>query len=306
MVLNADEAFAKVEHRRPDFGGRVFAVHAQRAAHQAIANFLLELERTDPPPLRTTPNRPGQDPQQMVGPAKQPLEEARSGQKRPGSPTLAEDSPRSPKRRHSKRVSFDASVVVRDDSEIRDTDAFQRNSESYFPGRNAPPQDTEFLDTSGWSLDFKDFHRLQWIGHKWIPRLEPDEEKLDDNKVEDASDQQSGEAAKGREGETKGETSVETSSEDRSITSNALSKEQGQLGVLKDETKANFTGSELSYDIAATGKEESAVEVGETAFKAERQAGLSTSGDWSSEVAERPAGAGERETGAGTVESTIN
>lgn len=161
-MLSTDEEFKKVEHRRADFGGRMSAVEAQRTAHKEFANFLDQ----------ATEEGPSQELERKGTPT--------HGEKRPRSSTSPQSPPHMSKRRRLERVAFDESVMFLDESEQRDSEYYQRGTEKYSPGRNAAPEGTEYLDTSGFPQEYKDFHRLRWSKRKWVDLPDSEDEK-DDN-----------------------------------------------------------------------------------------------------------------------------
>jgi hypothetical protein len=79
----------------------------------------------------------------------------------------------SPKRSRSaaastgrKRLKFSDSVQFYDD--YRSSEQFHRPSETYVRGRNAPPEGSEYMDTSGSGLTFLKFTGMKKVGAKWV------------------------------------------------------------------------------------------------------------------------------------------
>jgi hypothetical protein len=93
----------------------------------------------------------------------------------------------SPKRSRSttslperKRLKFSDSVQFHDN--YRSSGEYHRPSDTYVRGRNAPPEDAEYMDTSGSGQSFLKFTRTKKVGAKWV---EVSEEELA-KKSEDA------------------------------------------------------------------------------------------------------------------------
>jgi len=67
-----------------------------------------------------------------------------------------------------RRVSFDASVVFRKDKEKRPADEFLRTSGEYRPGRNAAPEGSTYLDTSGSAQSVAGFFGAWKQDGEWV------------------------------------------------------------------------------------------------------------------------------------------
>ncbi|KAF1838719.1 hypothetical protein BDW02DRAFT_564582 [Decorospora gaudefroyi] len=72
-----------------------------------------------------------------------------------------------------KRLKFSDSVEFRDN--YRGSEEYHRPSETYVRGRNAPPEGSEYMDTSGSGQTFLKFTGMKKIGGKWV---EVNEEEL--------------------------------------------------------------------------------------------------------------------------------
>ncbi|KAF2476524.1 uncharacterized protein BDR25DRAFT_66928 [Lindgomyces ingoldianus] len=172
----ADMEYASHQDRRPTFGPRQKALEAKKEAHRNYANLILKLEEAhrkfhEERQLQRQPRQQQDQEQQNVetlGSAKRP--------RSPSTPSFPEIS--CPAKRlcisgQPKKVTFDASVAFRNEKEYRMAQAFQRSDERYVRGRNAAPEGSEYLDTSGHQQDFKSFFREKWKGRKWVASSEP-------------------------------------------------------------------------------------------------------------------------------------
>ncbi|KAF1951691.1 hypothetical protein CC80DRAFT_553062 [Byssothecium circinans] len=163
VLQTTNEAYRAVESRRKEYGPRVIAVTACDAARKAFNNYLLEIESTPGNDTSASPRFPADASQQR-------------GQKRPLSPSSPQASAKRlrPTLNSSRRgVSFDNAVVFHDKESSRPDDAFNRRSDAYTPGRNAPPQGTEYLDTSGYPVNsWVQFLGVKKLGKGWVETKE--------------------------------------------------------------------------------------------------------------------------------------
>ncbi|KAJ4357564.1 uncharacterized protein N0V89_002140 [Didymosphaeria variabile] len=220
MVMHYNEykhvqgLFKELETRRDNYGPRQLALEAVHEAQMKWGNFIqsvaawdhseseeegLPEEQAEEQPEKQTHAETAEDANAQPPHRKRSL----SPQSSPG--------PRKLKRPrlsgHSRRVSFDPSVVFRD-AEAREKriDAeFSRNSDGYWPGRYAAPEGRELLDTSGSSMTETKFFGVQKRGKGWVPTkegLEMDAEWETDGRDEDAP--------VAREGESDGVAKTET------------------------------------------------------------------------------------------------
>ncbi|KAF2254813.1 hypothetical protein BU26DRAFT_514655 [Trematosphaeria pertusa] len=172
-----DEAFKALEGRRFEHGGRQKALEEAKAAHIAFDNFLIQVEVLV---ADSTTDEQGEEQSGGHDPEHLQPENSSRGPKRPLEPSPATTPPRSLKRPrlvdNSRRVSFESSVVFRDETERRPEMAFNRASEDYLPGRNAPPEGTEYVDTSGHGIAPTKFFGVRKQGKKWVETKEGREE----------------------------------------------------------------------------------------------------------------------------------
>ncbi|KAF2643295.1 hypothetical protein P280DRAFT_505452 [Massarina eburnea CBS 473.64] len=165
-LQTTDEAFLAVAGRRTEYGPRVNAVEACKAAHKAFDNFLITVEM-----------QPGNDGRSFTEPETTTTDDTQQhGLKR--SRTLSSTLQPAAKRLRStldntRRVSFDTAVVFRDkENGGRPESDFNRRSDSYAPGRNAPPNGTDYLDTSGYGPSFVQFLGVKKHGKGWVETKE--------------------------------------------------------------------------------------------------------------------------------------
>ena len=163
-VKTKDAAFTEVEGRRTEHGGRQLALEDARAAHKALDNFLIQVEQS----TQNTTNRQPSPPQQVLP---SPVAHDQHGQKRNLTPSPLPKAKRPRLEADKRTVSFDASVVFRDEFDGRPYQVFNRASEEYVPGRNAPADPGGFLDTSGYGVAPGRFfgvrkHKKGWIETK--------------------------------------------------------------------------------------------------------------------------------------------
>lgn len=88
----------------------------------------------------------------------------------------------SPKRSRStnsvpgrKRLKFSDSVEFHET--YRSSEEYHRPSDAYVRGRNAPPEGSEYMDTSGSGQTFLRFTQMKKVGAKWVELSEDDLEK---------------------------------------------------------------------------------------------------------------------------------
>jgi hypothetical protein len=176
-VKTKDEAFGRLQDRRSEHGGRQKALEEARAAHKTFDNFLIKIEAQP-----THNNLIVRDHNQSQYESPNSIIPCQQGQKR----NLTSSTPPKSKRRRlngdTRRVSFDTSVVFRDDTDGRPYQVFNRGSEEYVPGRNAPPEPSGYLNTSGYGVAPSKFfgvkkHKKGWIETK--EGREMDEEWMD-------------------------------------------------------------------------------------------------------------------------------
>jgi hypothetical protein len=94
-------------------------------------------------------------------------------------------SPKRPRRTSAserKRLKFSDSVEFRD--EYRTSEQYHRPSDTYVRGRNAPPEGSEYMDTSGSGQTFLKFTLTKKVGAKWVEFSEEElAKKSEDAKV---------------------------------------------------------------------------------------------------------------------------
>jgi hypothetical protein len=170
----ADEAFEAIKHRNVNHGPRWNALKAAEKAHLALANFFLRVEGDETNRCIKELLPPDED---QTGNHKQGTKRLRSSTSKPGTP-------RSSKKLRlesgAKGIRFHDSVIVRDESEHRDTGEFSRDSETYVRGRNAAPKGFEWVNSSGLGLTYGKFHGLKWRGRKWTNDPEINMDKMED------------------------------------------------------------------------------------------------------------------------------
>ncbi|KAF2270804.1 hypothetical protein CC78DRAFT_538533 [Lojkania enalia] len=164
----ADEEFERNRKLALTFRGRFNSLEQVRSAHKHYANFILQLEQ--PYGYLTESKRV----------------DYMSGKKRRREDESPPSSSRqhSPKRPRRKRVGFHESVIFRSPAEYRDYHAFQRRHRDYEPGRNAAPEGSEWLDTSGIKQTSANYYRRAWNGYRWISETDSEEEDSDDTECE--------------------------------------------------------------------------------------------------------------------------
>ncbi|KAF1974269.1 hypothetical protein BU23DRAFT_598341 [Bimuria novae-zelandiae CBS 107.79] len=189
--------FSKVQDRRDTYGPRQEALDAVHLAQMKLGNFIQSVvdwdepdEEADGDEVNGDNNDHGeQDEQQQpeahaeelsisgnqeaeVAPQPRRRKSSLSPQFSPGPRKRARRSRLSDGR--NRRISFDPSVVFRDaESTSHRVDAeFSRKSSGYWPGRWAPPEGSEWLDTSGYSTTIVRFTGLTKRGQKWVSTKE--------------------------------------------------------------------------------------------------------------------------------------
>jgi hypothetical protein len=178
-LTSRDSAFAALAGRRPEHGGRVQALEAARAARKDLHNFLLDVEAPIAP-------KPGHHPQQQVETPSFPqsalsdkaLESHPTGDgttPHPG-PAKRARTPSSTTPPLSKRprlssstrsVTFDPSIIFHDETSARPYLVFNRESDVYVPGRNAPKEKEVWLNTSGHGVAPSKFFGVRRAGKGW-------------------------------------------------------------------------------------------------------------------------------------------
>lgn len=165
-MMEKDKAFQALIMRRFEHAGRQQALEESKSAHIALDNFLIQIEagteeEQEPEQLQ----REEQSPQgkrravALSSPLSSPCAVKR--------PRLAEDATR--------RVSFDSAVALRGEVETRPEQSFNRKSTTYVPGRNAPKEGVEYLDTSGLGTTAARFFGVRKKGKAWVETKEGQE-----------------------------------------------------------------------------------------------------------------------------------
>jgi hypothetical protein len=176
----ADQAFEAIKHRSVKCLPRWDALKAAEKAHIALANFLLRVEDDGADASTEEPATADEDQH----------ENHKRGTKRPRSSTSTPGTPRSSKRlqldSRLKGIRFDDSVIVRDESEHRDTGEFQRDTSVYIRGRNAAPEGSEWIDSSGSNKPYGKFHGLKWRGRKWADDSEVNMDSMEDDEASES------------------------------------------------------------------------------------------------------------------------
>jgi hypothetical protein len=189
-----DEAFKEVGGRRAEHGGRQKALEEARAAHKALDNFLIQVEMEISEPDTSIVQHP--QPQDL---AESDVKSNQQGQKR----GLTSSTPRQAKRPRLEsdtlRVRFDTSVVFHDETDGRPYQVFNRASEEYMPGRNAPSDLDGFLNTSGYGVAPGRFFGVRKHKKGWVETKEGRE--MDDlwRGVGDGTEESAGQSVKGGE-----------------------------------------------------------------------------------------------------------
>ncbi|KAF2691689.1 hypothetical protein K458DRAFT_285282, partial [Lentithecium fluviatile CBS 122367] len=163
-----DDAFKELESRRFEHGGRQLALAEAKAAHKAFNNFLIQVE------AQPMPSASSEDPSQSAT-----LQEAQDSflshkqdQKRALTPSTPPKAKRPRLDHGTHRVSFHPSVIFRDETDARPYHVFNRSSDEYVPGRNAPREPSEFLDTSGYGVPPGRFFGVRKHGKGWVETKE--------------------------------------------------------------------------------------------------------------------------------------
>lgn len=174
----ADQLWERLEGRRKDYGPRQTALTQVHEAHRNFGNFIGTVDQVDvmaeEPASQESPTAESsqtashkEEPSSTQDPSQS---EVPHGKKRRLS-SSSNTSPRSPKRAKAKKVDFDPSTNFHED-EQRKLRFFLRGAHVYDPGRYAAPEGIEYLDTSGYTQDFKAFWEVYWNGHRWVPQGE--------------------------------------------------------------------------------------------------------------------------------------
>jgi hypothetical protein len=184
-----DEAFQQLKNRRFEHGGRLIALEEAKAAHKAFDNFLIQTEaQSVHSTISQTSNQPHAPLQNQV-PAS--IETHQRGQKRTLTPSTPPKAKRPRLDQSARRVSFDSSIVFHDETNARPYQVFNRESKEYVPGRNAPPEPSGYLNTSGYGVAPLRFfgvrkHKRGWIETK--EGKEMDESWTKETEAEDPGD----------------------------------------------------------------------------------------------------------------------
>jgi hypothetical protein len=183
-IRTADTEWAVLENKR-DSISKSFARDSHKKAHMEFDNWLMTVEAPGP-------SRDAQNVYQKEGDIVEDHERQTPGTKRrrSHSPTIQQSADASdsapheqqaialslrpsPKRSHSaapltgrKRLKFSDSVEFHDS--YRSSEQYHRPSETYARGRNAPPEGSEYMDTSGSGLTFLKFTGMKKVGAKWV------------------------------------------------------------------------------------------------------------------------------------------
>ncbi|EMD65490.1 hypothetical protein COCSADRAFT_86703, partial [Bipolaris sorokiniana ND90Pr] len=194
----ADTEWAAFENKR-DSITKSFARDNHKKARMEFDNWLMTVEALPVPPTgeRTTRIEEASPEVQHVfhGSEEPHLGIARRRSHSPATqpPVTVEESPNprlqqcdaplsfrpSPKRSRStnyllgrKRLKFSDTVEFH--KTYRSSDEYHRPSQLYVRGRNAPPEGSEYMDTSGSSQTFLRFTQMKKVGAKWVELSEED------------------------------------------------------------------------------------------------------------------------------------
>lgn len=188
-IRAADSEWAVLENKR-DSISKSFARDNHKKAHMEFDNWLMTVEAPGPPrdAQNGQPENKDLGEGDFINDSKQDVADPK--RRRSHSPTTqrpGESSDRaphgqqgvslslrpSPKRSHSssaslarKRLKFSDSVEFHDN--YRSSEKYHRPSETYARGRNAPPEGSEYMDTSGSGLTFLKFTGMKKVGAKWV------------------------------------------------------------------------------------------------------------------------------------------
>ncbi len=165
-MKNKDEALEALQDRRAGHAGRQQALEDAKAAHKALENFLIQFET---PPASAKPEQ--QQPESPKSPEREVGEgQSQQSRKRARTPSTPPHSHKRPRlvKQDKRHVNFHDSVVFRDEQDSRPEQAFNRGSEEYAPGRNAPAETVQYLDTSGFSTTATSFFGVRKNKKRWI------------------------------------------------------------------------------------------------------------------------------------------
>ncbi|KAI4929284.1 uncharacterized protein J4E92_004948 [Alternaria infectoria] len=188
-IREADTEWAVLENKR-DSISKSFARDNHKRAHMEFDNWLMTVEA--PGPARDAQNEHPEnkdhgggdsindDKQDIDGPKRRRSHSPttqRSGESSDTAPHgqqgISLSLRPSPKRSHSssasisrKRLKFSDSVEFHEN--YRTSEQYHRPSETYARGRNAPPEGSEYMDTSGSGLTFLKFTGTKKVGAKWV------------------------------------------------------------------------------------------------------------------------------------------
>ncbi|KAJ5063967.1 hypothetical protein J3E72DRAFT_220049, partial [Bipolaris maydis] len=194
----ADTEWAAFENKR-DSITKSFARDNHKKARMEFDNWLMTVEALPVPPTgeRTTRiEEASPEVQHVFHGSEEPhlgIARRRSHSPTTQPPVTAERSPNprlqqcdaplsfrpSPKRSRStnslfgrKRLKFSDTVEFH--QTYRSSDEYHRPSQMYVRGRNAPPEGSEYMDTSGSSQTFLRFTQMKKVGAKWVELSEED------------------------------------------------------------------------------------------------------------------------------------
>ena len=129
----------------------------------------------------------------------------------------------SPKRARSmaslprrKRLKF--SETVEFPASYRSSEEYHRPSETYVRGRNAPPEGSEYMDTSGSGQTFLRFTQMKKVGAKWVELSEEELAKKNEDAKVAAEQRKLGTAEKAKPQETNGRVTGDLGQDEKTVT----------------------------------------------------------------------------------------
>jgi hypothetical protein len=170
-MLAADEEYASYSDRRDTYGPKQDALANFKKTHIEFNNWLMGVDAPSEAPEDALANLPDEHAKSAVMDS---AREEQRGTKRARSPSIkARLSNASSHGRLStdpiperKRLKFSDLVEFRDD--YRPSNQYSRNDEAYQKGRHAPPEGSQYLDTSGSAKTFLKFTGTKKVGKKWV------------------------------------------------------------------------------------------------------------------------------------------
>ncbi|KAG9189812.1 hypothetical protein G6011_06680 [Alternaria panax] len=188
-IQAANTDWAVLQNKR-DSITKSFARENHMRAHMEFDNWLMTVEAPRSPRDGLDEQPKGKDPKDGNNSSEDEEQMSATKRRRSHSPTTQRPGDKSdlppheqqgislslrtsPKRSRSaaalagrKRLKFSDSVQFHDD--YRSSEQFHRPSETYVRGRNAPPEGSEYMDTSGSGLTFLKFTGMKKVGAKWV------------------------------------------------------------------------------------------------------------------------------------------